>query len=96
MSIDLKLPTTEESVTVKFKLPKDVASAFQLYVQAAQEQNPSADDSLVLATLVRHHIKKDRAFRNWLKSNTEKTNNEKQQPFPKTNVTGYEQSREVA
>ena len=67
MSIDLKLSKPSEFVTIKYRLPKDIADEFTLYVKAAQEQMPDADDALVLSTLLRHHMKKDRAFRGWLK-----------------------------
>ncbi len=95
MSIDLKLPSAEESIVVKFKLPKDVADAFQLYVQAAQEQTANADESLVLATLLRHHIKKDRGFRDWLKSHTAKSKYTTKDAVANPKITAYE-SREVA
>jgi len=67
MSIDLKLPKASESVTVKYKLPKDIAEEFSLYVKAAQSQTPNADESLVLETILKQHMKKDRSFRAWLK-----------------------------
>lgn len=68
MSIDLKLPKASESVTVKYRLPKDIAEEFGLYVKAAQSQMPNADESLVLETLLKQHMKKDRSFRAWLKT----------------------------
>ncbi len=78
MSIDLKIPKTSESVVVKYKLPKDVADEFELYVKAAQSESPEADESLVLATLLAYHMKRDRGFRAWLKTYSGSSNDSQQ------------------
>ncbi len=65
MSIDLKIPKKTATESMKFKLPQPLVEKFQLYVQAAQDQVPDCDESIVLAEILKTHIAKDKSFKKW-------------------------------
>lgn len=67
MAISLNIPKVSEPVRVNFKLREDLVETFNLYVKAAKETNPNCDDSLVLETILDHHLKRDKEFKKWLK-----------------------------
>lgn len=67
MAISLNIPKVSEPVRVNFKLREDLVEIFNLYVKAAKETNPNCDDSLVLETILDHHLKRDKEFKKWLK-----------------------------
>lgn len=66
MAIDLKLNVANEFVTRRYKLPKSLSAELDLYIKAAQENAPGADESDVLQAIIEKHLKKDRGFRAWL------------------------------
>lgn len=76
MAIDLKLNVANEFVTRRYKLPQSLSAELDLYIKAAQENAPGADESDVLQAILEKHLKKDRGFRAWL------------QEFKKTNKAG--------
>ena len=65
--IDLDIQVQSEPVNRKFRIRKEVLDEFDLYVQAAQEKTPGANESLVLEAILKNHFKKDKGFRVWLK-----------------------------
>jgi len=65
--IDLEIQVQSEPVTRKFRIRKEVSDEFDLYVKAAQEKTPGADEALVLEAILRNHFKRDKGFRVWLR-----------------------------
>ena len=45
MAIDLKIEVASESIHRRYKLPKELSTELDLYIEAAQEQAPGADES---------------------------------------------------
>lgn len=68
MAIDLTLPEINELVKRRFTIPKNISDEFDLYVEAANEQQPGIDESLVLQAILDKQLKRDRSFRSWLKA----------------------------
>jgi hypothetical protein len=66
--IDLEIQVQSEPVTRKFRIRKELSDEFDLYVQAAQEKTPGADESLVLEAILRNHFKRDKGFRVWMQN----------------------------
>ncbi|NTW99579.1 MAG: hypothetical protein HGB35_06570 [Geobacteraceae bacterium] len=66
--ITLQIQVKSEPVTRRIKLSKEVSDEFDFYVKAATEKTPRADESLVLEAILKNHFRKDKWFRNWLKS----------------------------
>jgi len=66
--IDLEIQVQSEPVTRKFRIRKEVSDEFDLYLKAAQEKIPGADESLVLEAILRNHFKRDKGFRAWMQS----------------------------
>ncbi|ACF47347.1 hypothetical protein Paes_2356 (plasmid) [Prosthecochloris aestuarii DSM 271] len=64
--IDLSLPVLKEPVKRCFRIPGDLSDEFELYVEAARQKEPAADESVVLEAILRSHLKRDRGFRSWL------------------------------
>jgi len=52
-----------EPVNRKFRIRKEVADEFGLYVKAAKDKTPGADESLVLEAILKNHFRKDKGFR---------------------------------
>jgi len=65
--IDLDIQVRSEPVNRKFRIRKEVADEFDLYVKAAKDKTPGADESLVLEAILKNHFRKDKGFRVWLK-----------------------------
>ena len=72
--IDLDIQVQSEPVNRKFRIRKEVADEFELYVKAAQEKTPGADESVVLEAILKNHFKKDKRFRSWLKAQRSENN----------------------
>jgi len=66
--IDLEIQVQSEPVSRKFRIRKEVSDEFDLYVKAAQEKTPGADESLVLQAILGSHFKRDKGFRAWMQS----------------------------
>jgi hypothetical protein len=66
--ITLQIQVKSEPVTRRFKLSKEVSDEFDLYVRAAMEKMPGADESLVLEAILTNHFKKDKGFRVWMQN----------------------------
>jgi len=66
--IDLEIQVQSEPVTWKFRIRKELSDEFDLYVKAAQEKTPGADDSLVLEAILRNHFKRDKGFKAWMQN----------------------------
>ncbi len=66
--IGLKLEVKSQVAAKKFRLPKKVLADLDLYVEAAREAEPTVDHNAVLQAILQHHLSKDRAFQDWLKS----------------------------
>jgi len=65
--IDLEIQVQSEPVSRKFRIRKELSDEFDLYVQAAREKTPGADESLVLEAILRNHFKRDKGFKAWVK-----------------------------
>jgi len=66
--IDLEIQVQSEPVTRKFRIRKEVSDEFDMYVKAAQEKTPGADETLVLEAILRNHFKRDKGFKAWMQS----------------------------
>jgi hypothetical protein len=66
--IDLEIQVQSEPVTRKFRIRKEVSEEFDLYMKAAQEKTPGADESLVLEAILRNHFKRDKGFKAWMQN----------------------------
>lgn len=66
-AIALKIPGKEVVSKKSFILSESLYAALETYTKAAQEDNPSATMDDVVAAIIATTIKKDRAFKNWLK-----------------------------
>jgi hypothetical protein len=66
--INLQIQVKSEPLTRRFKLSKDVSDEFDLYVKAAMEKTPGADESLVLEAILKNHFRKDKGFKAWMQS----------------------------
>ncbi|MBM3163682.1 MAG: hypothetical protein FJZ79_10365 [Chlorobi bacterium] len=66
--IDLEIQVQSEPVSRKFRIRKEVSEEFDLYMKAAQEKTPGADESLVLEAILRNHFKRDKGFRAWMQN----------------------------
>jgi len=66
--IDLEIQVQSEPVTRKFRIRKEVSDEFDMYVKAAQEKTPGADETLVLEAILRNHFKRDKGFRAWMQN----------------------------
>lgn len=76
MGIDLQLPKRNEPVSVKFRIPADIAAEFDMYVKAAQDgYEDEIDRDMVLQAILQKTLKKDRSFRSWLKAQRKKNGN---------------------
>jgi hypothetical protein len=65
---DFEKQVQSEPVSRKFRIRKELSDEFDLYVQAAQEKTPGADESLVLEAILRSHLKRDKGFKAWMQS----------------------------
>lgn len=76
MGIDLQLPKRNEPVSMKFRIPANIAEEFDLYVAAAQDgYGDEIDRDMVLQAILQKALKKDRTFRSWLKARRKKNGN---------------------
>jgi len=66
--IDLEIQVKSEPVTRKFRIRKEVSEEFDLYVNAAKEKTPGADESLVLEAILLSHFKRDKGFKAWVQN----------------------------
>lgn len=66
--ITLQIQVKSEPVTRRVKLSKEVSDEFDLYVKAAMEKTPGADESLVLEAILKNHFRKDKGFKVWMQS----------------------------
>jgi hypothetical protein len=66
--IDLEIQVQSEPVTRKFRVRKELSDELDLYVQAAREKTPGADESLVLEAILRSHFKRDKGFKAWMQN----------------------------
>ncbi len=66
--ITLQIQVKSEPVTRCIKLSKEVSDEFDLYVKAANENTPGADESLVLEAILKNHFRKDKGFRAWVQN----------------------------
>ena len=67
MSIGLKLAVRSQVVAKKFRLPRALLVDFELYVEAAREQEPAVDQNAIIQAILEHHFAKDRPFQEWLR-----------------------------
>jgi len=65
--IDLDIQVQSEPVTRKFRIRKELSDEFDMYVQAAREKTPGADESVVLEVILKNHFRKDKGFRAWMR-----------------------------
>ena len=66
MSTSLNIVVDAEKSKLNFNIPKDTADEFEMFVEAAQEQNPKATKNDVLAAILKHHLGRDKAFKKWV------------------------------
>lgn len=66
-NVNLAINRASEPTSKRFKLPQHIAQEFDLYCSAAREEIPDLSEDEVAASIFEQHMKKDRAFRTWLK-----------------------------
>lgn len=65
LNIDIKVQ--QEPVKKCFVLPKEIAEAFELYVQLAQKEFSGVSETDVVTAMITSHMKKDKFFQAQLK-----------------------------
>ncbi len=87
MSIDLRIPDSSVPTKRCFLIPQKLAAELDLYVEAAQQDNPDVTADLVLEAILEDRLKRDRGFRRWLKERAERA------PEPVTEATPLAEKR---
>ncbi len=87
MSIDLRIPDSSMPTRRCFQIPQKLSAELDLYVEAAQQDNPDVTADLVLEAFLEDRLKRDRGFRRWLKERAERA------PKPITDATPLSEKR---
>ena len=72
MPIDLQICVAGESVPRRYKIPQTLSEKLDLYIEAAREQYPEVDESIIMEAIIGKHLKKDRSFNAWLSDRSSK------------------------
>jgi len=70
MALDLKLIVPEKPQSVTFRIVPSLLEEFDLYVKAAQEENPDITADAVMSAILEKHLKKDKGFKMWKQAQT--------------------------